>query len=80
MLVLMGYNGLAKCCTGFRSTTLSSCTEPIRLFSISNFLSNRQRRIGGVATTSRSPKKPLKPVWHLAFVGCSTYYLINAQF
>ena len=52
----MKHNGLCKWSAGLKVMNFQFCTEPIRLFNISNFPSNRQRRIGGVATTSRSPK------------------------
>jgi hypothetical protein len=45
-----------KWSAGMKVMKFQFCTEPIRLFNISNFPSNRQRRIGGVATTNRSPK------------------------
>jgi hypothetical protein len=49
-------NGLCKWSAGLKVMNFQARTEPIRLFNISNFTSSRQRRIGGVATTSRSPK------------------------
>ena len=39
-----------KWSAGMKVMKFQFCTEPIRLFNISNFPSNRQRRIGGVAT------------------------------
>jgi hypothetical protein len=67
------HNGLCMCSAGLKARNFQLRTEPIRLFIISNFPSNRQRRIGGVATTSRSPKKPLKPALHIHFVSISLF-------
>jgi hypothetical protein len=46
----MTANGLCKWSAGLKVMNFQFRMEPIRLFNISNFPSNRQRRIGGVAT------------------------------
>jgi len=45
-------NGLCKYNTGLKVQNFQLRMEPIRLINISNFLSNYQRRIGGVATNN----------------------------
>jgi len=50
---------------GIKSDELSILHGANSFIHIFFFYANRQRRIGGVATTGRSHKKPLKPVLHM---------------
>jgi hypothetical protein len=58
---------------GIESDELSILHVANSFIHILIFSVNRQRRIGGVATTSRSSKKPLKPALHLHFVSGSVF-------
>ncbi len=69
-------NGSCMCSAGLKVINFQIRTEPIRLFNIPNFPSNRQRRIGGVATTGRSTKNHRNPhyIWHFVSGSVFVFY------